>query len=229
MSSSATDTAAEVGVDASTLTVGIPAETKAGEKRVAATAETVKMLVKEGYKVAVERGAGSTSAVTDEAYIAAGATIVDRASAFGSDIVLKVAPPNDDEVAMLKTGATLVSYIYPAVNTGLVEQLKGKAVTVVGMDCLPRTLSRAQVESATEPPMWILACFQTSSDTFQCVCVLLRSSSSSKPPPSPFSIRSHLSLYICAYIYYMISLSIYMHQLSLYIYVHIYHINHPLR
>jgi len=91
----------------------------------------------------------------------------------------------------------------------------------VGMDCLPRTLSRAQVGSATEPPMWILACFQTSSDTFQCVCVLLRSSSSSKPPPSLFSIRSHLSLYICAYIYiyYMISLSIYMHQLSLSIYI----------
>lgn len=146
MSTSA-DGANEVGVDASTLTVGIPAETKAGEKRVAATAETVQMLVKGGYKVAVERGAGAMSAVTDDAYVAAGATIVDRAGAFGSDIVLKVAPPSDEEVAMLKGGATLVSYIYPSVNTGLVEQLKGKGVTVVGMDCLPRTLSRAQVGS----------------------------------------------------------------------------------
>lgn len=162
----AASTAVEVGVPTSSLTVGIPAESKEGEKRVAATADTVKLLVKEGFNVAVERGAGMLAAVSDEAFVAAGAKLVDRVEAFGSDIVLKVSPPNDAETDMLRKGATLVSYIFPAVNKELVDRLSSKGVTVVGMDCLPRTLSRAQV-CLPRPPV---SCRHARLHPYSCRC-----------------------------------------------------------
>jgi NAD(P) transhydrogenase subunit alpha len=112
---------------------------------VQATPESVKILIKEGYTVRIESGAGTLASYTDAAYSAAGAEIVDTAAAWGSDIVLKVNEPTMAEVELSRVGGVLVSFIKPAQNPELVEALKGKGLTVVAMDCLPRTISRAQV------------------------------------------------------------------------------------
>ncbi|MGV3655806.1 MAG: NAD(P)(+) transhydrogenase (Re/Si-specific) subunit alpha, partial [Noviherbaspirillum sp.] len=79
------------------MKIGIPAETRPGETRVAATPETVKKLVAGGHQVIVQSGAGLTSSVTDEAYAAVGATIAGAAEAFGAGLVLKVRAPSADE------------------------------------------------------------------------------------------------------------------------------------
>ena len=136
------------GVDTSTLTVGIPKEDKAAEARVAATPESVKLLVKEGYKVQIESGAGAAASYPDDAYKAAGATITDTAGAWGSEIVFKVNEPTLDEVGLARSGGVLISFIRPAQNTDLMDALKGKGMTVIAMDCLPRTISRAQTFDA---------------------------------------------------------------------------------
>lgn len=97
----------------------------------------------------VESGAGSASDFSDEAYIAAGATIGSTSDAFQQDIVLKVRPPNaDNEIGMFKEGGKLISFVYPAQNKALVEKMQERKLTVLGMDCIPRTLSRAQTFDA---------------------------------------------------------------------------------
>ena len=90
------------------MLIGVPAETRPGETRVAATAETVKKLVAGKHEVLVQAGAGVASAQTDEAYVAAGATLVDARAALGADMVLKVRLPSGDELAQMKRGGVLV-------------------------------------------------------------------------------------------------------------------------
>lgn len=151
---SAATSEANVGVDVSTLTVGIPKEIKKGERRVAASPETVRLLKKDGYSVVVEGGAGSEASFPDEAYIEAGASIADTKVVFGSDIVLKVNPPMHNEgldvheADMLKETATIISFLYPAQNKDLVEKIRKRGITAFAMDCMPRTLSRAQTFDA---------------------------------------------------------------------------------
>ena len=84
------------------MQIGIPAETLAGETRVAATPETVKKLVAAGHVLQVQSGAGVAASVTDAAYEAAGARIVDAAQALGCELVLKVRAPAADELAQMK-------------------------------------------------------------------------------------------------------------------------------
>ncbi|MFI5506420.1 Re/Si-specific NAD(P)(+) transhydrogenase subunit alpha [Mycobacterium sp. NPDC051804] len=122
------------------MIIGIPRESLAGETRVAATPQTVGQLLKLGYSVVVEAGAGAESSFSDDAYVEAGAEIGDP---WASDVVLKVNAPNDDEIALLKDGATLVSLISPALNPELVEKLSARPITVMAMDAVPR-ISRAQ-------------------------------------------------------------------------------------
>src|SRR6478672_3527682 len=100
--------------------IGVPAESKPGETRVAATPKTVGQLLGLGYDVVIERGAGSLASFSDEAYAAAGATVVDGAQAWASDLVLKVNAPNDAEIALLRPGALLASLVSPALNPSLV-------------------------------------------------------------------------------------------------------------
>ena len=128
------------------LTIGVPRETFPGEKRVATVPEVVEKLLKLGFAVAIERGAGEAANFTDAAYQAAGAQVLpDAASLWGSaDIVFKVRPPSLAEVALMKEGATLIGFIWPAQNPELMQALVGKRATVLAMDCLPRQLSRAQ-------------------------------------------------------------------------------------
>lgn len=126
--------------------IGIPRETFAGEKRVASVPDAVAKLVKLGFQVAVESGAGEAANFSDEAYREAGAEIIDGAAALwsASDIVFKVRPPTADEVSLMREGGMLVGFIWPAQNPELMQQLAARKATVLAIDSLPRTLSRAQ-------------------------------------------------------------------------------------
>ncbi|KZV80845.1 putative NAD(P) transhydrogenase mitochondrial precursor [Exidia glandulosa HHB12029] len=145
--------AAEKGIPYSELTVGIPKEAFPGERRVAITPQNVALLLKKGFKrVLVEDGAATEAQFTTTQLKAAGATIADRNTVLGdSDIVLKVRPPllpgENDEMDRLKKGSTLISFVYPAQNPQLLEQLSKREITLFGMDCVPR-ISRAQVFDA---------------------------------------------------------------------------------
>jgi NAD(P) transhydrogenase subunit alpha len=125
------------------MIIGIPRESHAGETRVAATPQTVGQLIKLGYSVVVESGAGDASSFPDAAYVEAGASVGDRGEALSADVVLKVNAPADAEIAALRDGATLVSLISPALNPELVEKLSARPITVLAMDAVPR-ISRAQ-------------------------------------------------------------------------------------
>lgn len=125
------------------VVVGVPKEVLPGERRVAQTPESVAGLVKKGFGVAVEAGAGGDSSFRDASYVSAGARIVDAAAALGADVVLKVRPPSVAEVAGLRPGGLLVSLLQPAINGALVKALADRGVTAVAMDQIPR-ITRAQ-------------------------------------------------------------------------------------
>jgi NAD(P) transhydrogenase subunit alpha len=126
--------------------IGVPREVFAGEKRVATVPEVVEKLKKLGFGVVVESGAGALANFADEAYEAAGAKVVGSAAEVwsGADIVFKVRAPSAEEVALMKPGTTLISFIWPAQNPELMQALAARGVTVLAIDALPRQLSRAQ-------------------------------------------------------------------------------------
>ena len=128
-----------------TMTIGIPRETFAGEKRVATVPDVVEKLKKAGFAVAVESGAGDAANFSDDTYRAAGAEVIASAAELWakSDIVFKVRAPSAAEVGLMKEGGTLVSFIWPAQNPELMQQLAARKVTVLAMDSVPR-MSRAQ-------------------------------------------------------------------------------------
>ena len=99
--------------------IGVPAESAAGETRVAATPETVKKLVAQGHSVCVQSGAGVAASAPDAAYQAVGAEVVDAASALGAELVLKVRAPSASELALMRPGATLVGMLNPFDAAGL--------------------------------------------------------------------------------------------------------------
>ncbi|KAL2269696.1 hypothetical protein VTJ83DRAFT_1880 [Remersonia thermophila] len=132
------------------LSVGVPLETYPSERRVAVTPQNVALLLKKGFgKVIVERGAGAEAGFLDDAYAAAGATLVDDAAAVwsGADIVLKVRGPSAAEAGRAREGQTIISFLQPAQNKSLVEALAARKATVFAMDMIPR-ISRAQVFDA---------------------------------------------------------------------------------
>ncbi|MBK6351569.1 MAG: Re/Si-specific NAD(P)(+) transhydrogenase subunit alpha [Proteobacteria bacterium] len=128
------------------LTIAVPREIYAGEKRVATVPEVVEKLLKLGFAVRVESGAGAAANFSDESYQAAGARISGNAAELmdGADIVFKVRGPTADEIALMKPGTTLVSFIWPAQNPELMQRLAARKLTVLAIDSLPRQLSRAQ-------------------------------------------------------------------------------------
>ena len=128
------------------LTIGVPREIAPGEKRVATVPEVVEKLIKLGFSVQVEAGAGDGANCDDESYRAAGAEVVGSAADLwsSSDLVFQVRAPTAAEVALMREGATLVSFIWPAQNPELMKQLAARKVTVLAIDSLPRMLSRAQ-------------------------------------------------------------------------------------
>jgi H+-translocating NAD(P) transhydrogenase subunit alpha len=128
------------------LLIGVPKETAAGEKRVATVPDVVEKLIKLGFSVAVESGAGDAANFADDTYRAAGAQVVPTAAELWarSDIVLKVRAPSAEEVGLMREGGTLISFIWPAQNPELMQQLAARKATVLAIDSLPRQLSRAQ-------------------------------------------------------------------------------------
>ncbi|WP_214466450.1 Re/Si-specific NAD(P)(+) transhydrogenase subunit alpha [Microbacterium flavescens] len=122
--------------------IGIVAEAP-GENRVAATPTTVPKLIALGYDVVVESSAGAASSFPDAAYTAAGATVVDGATAWGSPIILKVNAPSPAEIDRLADGATIVATLSPALRPDLVEALATRQITAIALDAVPR-ISRAQ-------------------------------------------------------------------------------------
>ena len=126
--------------------IGVPREIFPGEKRVATVPDVVTKLIKLGFAVVIEKGAGEQADLSDASYVQAGASVAASAAELwsGCDIVFKVRPPTADEVAQMRAGQTLIGFVWPAQHPELMQQLAAKKVTVLSIDCLPRTLSRAQ-------------------------------------------------------------------------------------
>ena len=122
--------------------IGVPRE-REGQPLVAATPDTVAKLIKLGYEVSVEAGAGNASRYLNSQYQAAGAQVVDAPTAWGADLVLTLDPPSLEDLELMRPGATLISRLAPARNPQLVEDLRQRGVTAMAMDTVPR-ISRAQ-------------------------------------------------------------------------------------
>jgi len=129
------------------MLIGVPRERLDNESRVAATPKTVQQILKLGFDVIVEHDAGFKASFEDQAFVAAGAKVGDAAQVWQADIIFKVNAPTDDEIALIKEGATLVSFIWPAQNPQLMEKLSAKKINVLAMDAVPR-ISRAQALDA---------------------------------------------------------------------------------
>ena len=124
------------------MQIGVPAETREGETRVAATPETVRKLVAQGHGVTVQAGAGERAYFTDDAYLQAGAQIGDAAAAFGAPIVLKVASPSEAELSRLKPDTVVIGMLNPF-DTANAERLAKTGATSFALEAAPRT-TRAQ-------------------------------------------------------------------------------------
>lgn len=140
------------GVSYDKLTIGVPKEIHEGEKRVALSPEAAKQLIKQGFKVVVESGAGVGAKFLDADYAAAGAEVKTTKDAFGADIVFKVRPPQKNQTGVheadfMKEGGKLISFLYPAQSKDLLDVLAKRRITAFGVDCIPR-ISRAQTFDA---------------------------------------------------------------------------------
>jgi NAD(P) transhydrogenase subunit alpha len=124
------------------MRIGVPLETRPGETRVAATAETVKKLVAGRHEVIVQASAGVRASQTDEAYAAAGASIGSDADALGAELVLKVRAPAPDELARMRRGAVLIGMLEPF-NAEGIAAMNAAGLTAFALEAAPRT-TRAQ-------------------------------------------------------------------------------------
>ena len=129
------------------MIVGIVKEAAPGERRVAATPDSVSKLKQLGFNVVVESGAGLAAGFDDGAYVGAGATIGDTASTWSHGVILKVRPPLEEEAARLGSTQTLISFLYPAQNSALVNQLATRGISAIAMDQVPRTTRAQKVDA----------------------------------------------------------------------------------
>jgi NAD(P) transhydrogenase subunit alpha len=126
------------------MRVAVPRETAPGERRVALVPEAIARLTAGGFTVAVERGAGEGGGFSDEAYAEAGAELSDSATlANGAAAVVRVAPPNADEVARLASGTVLIGFLAPLTDGEGIVRLKAQGVVGFAMESIPR-ITRAQ-------------------------------------------------------------------------------------
>ncbi len=131
------------GIPYNKLSIGIPKESMAGEKRVASSPKAAEKLVKQGFTVSVEKGAGAASGMSDAQFSAVGAKVEPKEAVLQKDMIFKVRAPTPEEIAKIKDGATLFSYLYPGTNKDLVDAMAKKKMNVFAMECVPR-ISRAQ-------------------------------------------------------------------------------------
>jgi NAD(P) transhydrogenase subunit alpha len=127
------------------LRLGVPREREQGERRVAVVPESVPKLSALGLDIRIERGAGAEASFPDDAYVDAGAQVVD--DALDAEIVAKVTKPTDDEVARLKDGAVLIAFLQPLTDPAGIERLGTRGVTAFAMESIPR-ITRAQAMDA---------------------------------------------------------------------------------
>jgi len=127
------------------IRIGVPREILPGERRVAATPESIRKLRELGFEVQVEKGAGTDSGIPDDAYLAAGATIADTADSLwkDSDVVVKVRPPTADEASHARPGTTLISLLQPERNPELPPVLQSLKLSAIALERIPR-VTRAQ-------------------------------------------------------------------------------------
>jgi H+-translocating NAD(P) transhydrogenase subunit alpha len=126
------------------MRIGVPKETAEGERRVALVPEVVKKLTGSGLHVVVERGAGAEALIPDEQFEQAGAALTDDAAAvWGSDVVVKVAPPSAEEVVRLGDSSVLIGFLAPLTNAEGVRALAASGATAFALEAVPR-ISRAQ-------------------------------------------------------------------------------------
>jgi NAD(P) transhydrogenase subunit alpha len=133
------------------MQIGVPKETAEGERRVALVPEGVKKLISSGgdedtssTEVLVERGAGSAALIPDQQYEEAGATLVEGAdAAYAAEVVVKVAPPNGEEIAQLGTGTILIGFLQPLTNGDGIRAIAESGATSFALESIPR-ISRAQ-------------------------------------------------------------------------------------
>ncbi|MDO8145392.1 Re/Si-specific NAD(P)(+) transhydrogenase subunit alpha [Isoptericola sp. 178] len=125
------------------MQIGVPRESRDGERLVAATPATVQRLTALGYDVLVESGAGERASMPTRAYVESGARIAGREEVWGSDVVTCVNAPAPPELELLRPGAVLISQIGPATHPELVDALAERHVTALALDAVPR-ISRAQ-------------------------------------------------------------------------------------
>ncbi|MBL4941001.1 MAG: Re/Si-specific NAD(P)(+) transhydrogenase subunit alpha [Colwellia sp.] len=125
------------------MIIGIPKESLKGENRVAGSPSSVSALIKLGFTVQVQKGAGTKASFTDQEYNKCSAEIVAKKKCWQSDIIFKVNAPTLDEVALMNDGATLISFIAPAQSPELLAALKNKAITTLAMEMVPR-MTRSQ-------------------------------------------------------------------------------------
>ncbi|MCE9681219.1 Re/Si-specific NAD(P)(+) transhydrogenase subunit alpha [Halomonas alkalisoli] len=127
------------------MKIGAPKELAKGEARVALTPDSAQLIQKLGHECLIETGAGTAAGFDDDAYRAAGVTVVESAEALWreAEVVIKVREPSDAEADLLREGQTLIAFFWPAQNEALLERCKARGATVVAMDMVPR-ISRAQ-------------------------------------------------------------------------------------
>jgi len=124
-------------------TIGVPKETAAGERLVSLVPEVVLRLTKAGATVVLERGAGSSAFYTDADYEKVGATLGSREDAFGADILVKVQPPSEEEIPLMKQGGAYIGFMAPLDNPQLSRSIASRGTTALSMELVPR-ISRAQ-------------------------------------------------------------------------------------
>ena len=123
------------------MKISIPKETIHGETRVAATPQSVKELIKAGYKVNIETGAGTSSFISDDDFKNAGANIVSSTNELykDSDFIIKVAAPTSDEIELMPKNSILVSFFQPTIELEKVKSISSKKITGLSMHLVPRT------------------------------------------------------------------------------------------
>jgi NAD(P) transhydrogenase subunit alpha len=125
------------------MKIGVLKETKSHEKRVALSPDVIKLLIKKGFKVEVEHGAGEDSYFTNDAYLEAGANLVDAQAILQSDVLLKVNLFTKEEISQMKNGVSCISIMYAYNHPDILEEMNKKSITSFSMDAVPR-ISRAQ-------------------------------------------------------------------------------------
>jgi NAD(P) transhydrogenase subunit alpha len=125
------------------MRIGVPTETAQGERRVALVPDVVRKLKGEGHEVLVQGGAGSEALIPDSAYEEAGAQLSDEAAVWQAEVIVKVAPPNAEEIARLSADSVLIGFLQPLTNAEGVRALAASGATAFALEAVPR-ISRAQ-------------------------------------------------------------------------------------